>query len=338
MRGSQEEKEVRVLVATRNQEVYKFFDRCEDTQLLEAISTEGAYQALPQAHLAIVDLEELVESSLSRQALADLLQEAAIPLTTGDEFLGRPEVWLETGKGASARIPHLPPKTVAFVSYSGGVGRTTLALDTAIHFAEVTKLPTLLVEFCHGISAVAILSGIQAPHLYDCLTQGVKPARWRGVTLLPMDYDLAKLLPLEQIREYLEEEQASHILTVIDACYPHALLEAVRKEVLRWLVVASPRDYAILNGLQLKDELAPRASMVINRKRATDSMLLLGVEREVDLPNISDPDQFKGQLGGEMLSHIYRSWRRHDEKGFMATIGHLLGRGGGDRALRKGAV
>lgn len=338
MRDNQDEDRVKVLVATRNHEVYRFFDKCEDTQLLEAISTEGAYQALPQAHLAIVDLEELVESSLSRQALAGLLQEAAIPLTTGDEFLARPEAWMETGRGISARILHLPPKTVAFVSYSGGVGRTTLALDTAIHFAEVTKLPTLLVEFCHGISAVATLSGIQAPHLYDCLTQGVKPAQWRGVTLLPMDYDLAKLLPLEQIGEYLKREEAGHILTVIDACYPHALLEAVRKEVVRWLVVATPRDDAILNGLQLKEELAPRASLVINCRRATDSVLLLGVERELDLPHISNPDQFKGLLGGEILSHIYRSWRRHDEKGFRVTLGHLLGRGGGDRALRQGAV
>ncbi len=338
MRGNEQEKEVRVLVATRNQEVYRFFERCEGAQLLEAVSTEGAYQGLAQAHLAIVELEELVESSLSRQALAGLLQEAAVPLTTGDEFLANPEAWLETGRGVSARIPHLPPKTVAFVSYSGGVGRTTLALDTAIHFAEVTKLPTLLVEFCHGISAVATLSPMQAPHLYDCLTQGTKPAQWRGVTLLPMDYDLAKLLPLEQIGEYLEKEQAGHILTVIDACYPHALLEPVRKEVLRWLVVATPRDDAILNALQLKEELAPRASLVINAKRATDSMLLLGVERELDLPHISNPDQFRGRLGGEILSHIYRNWRRHDEKGFRATLGHLLGRGSGDRAVRQGAV
>jgi hypothetical protein len=315
---------MRVLTATKALAVFELLEDMEDVEQEKALFTGQIYDALSEVQLVIIDFEDIVEHPYDVELLRRVFAEEDVLFASSEEFLAQPEHWIGRGQGAKG-LTRLPDKRViAFASYSGGTGKTTLALDTALHFARRTGRAVMIVEFTYGVSALAGLTGLEMPHLFDLATQlDVEASNWKGVTLVPMDYENCQDLPIEQIRGYLKEEMDAHVLSIVDTTWPHGLIGAARKEIDEWFVVATPRVDAVENARLLQEKLGNSiASIIINKKgRVMDSLALSGIERTKDLPEVRQPDRFEGKLGKQVLSLAYgpKTWRRY-EKGFVVWL------------------
>ncbi len=316
---------MRVLTASKALAVFDVLEDMEDVEQTKALFTGQIYDALSEVQLVIVDFEDVVEHPYNTEMIRRVFAEQEVLFASSSEFLAQPDHWIEEALRLKGELTKLPKKRViGFASYSGGTGKTTLALDTAIHFARRTGMPVLVTEFTYGVSSLAALTGLEMPHFFDLATMlDVEAARWKGVTLAPMDYEYCQDLPTAQIARYLQKEMKRHVLTVIDATWPHALVGAVLDQVDEWFAVATPRVDAVENARRLRDELNPgRTSVIINRKgKLIDSLALSDLERAVDLPDVHQPDRFEGKLGKEVLSHTYgsKTWRQY-EKGFIDRL------------------
>lgn len=307
---------MKVLVATPDLAVFDAFQGVEGVEYKEALFTGGLYDELPGAQLVIVDFDKLVPHPYSVEMVHGLLENSEVPYVSSEEFLAEPDRWIMEARRVRGEISGLPSKrTIAFTSYSGGTGKTVLSIDTALHFARRTKLPVLLTEFTYGDSAIAALIGRDIPHLFDLATQpDIQPATWKGVTVVPMDYDNCRDLSVQLIGKYLKEQLVRHVLTVADVQFPHALLSAIHEEVDEWYIVTTPRPDAVENARKLKDELGRRADIILNQRGTLDSIALSGIERTLDLPNVGQADRFEGKLGKAILAETYgkKNWRQYE--------------------------
>jgi CO dehydrogenase nickel-insertion accessory protein CooC1 len=323
---------MKVLTATKALAVFEFLEDLEDIEQTEALFTGRIYDALSEVQFVIVDFEDVVEQPYDVEMLRRVFAENEILFASSEEFLSQPEHWIQEARRVRGQLTKLPKKRViAFAAYAGGTGKTTLSLDTALHFARRTAMPVLAVEFTYGVSALAALTGLEMPHLFDLATQlDVVAARWKGVTLVPMDYDSCQDLPIQRIARYLEEEMNNHVLTVVDATWPHPLIGAVQEEVDEWFAVATPRVDAVENAEKLRDELgSKKASIIVNRRGGVvDSLALSRVGSALDLPEVRRPDQYDGKLGKQVLSLTYgpKTWRKY-EKGFVDRLRDRLAPG-----------
>jgi hypothetical protein len=305
----------KIVVATKAAEV---FDALEDkADYVMGLYTHQVYQALTKdTQLVIIDFDDLVlHPDTSVEMLRSVLAESGAIVVNSEDFLAQPDRWLKDAEGKGGRDP-LEKLCIAFTSYSGGTGKTTLALDTALHFAHCTKLPVMLMEFTYGLSALDILTGQEMPHLFELTTQlDIEPRRWKGVTLVPMDYENCQDLTMGFINNYVKKQRADHVLTVIDSQWPHGLIGAVKDEVDQWLVVAAPRLGAVENAERLRGELNPHASVVINQNGGPlDSLALAGRERALTLPRVRHPDRFDGELGKKVLEWLYgKTWKQYEK-------------------------
>ena len=299
---------MKALVATTELAVFDALQGLSGLEVQEALFTGQIYEALPGAQLIIVDFDDLVEHPYSVGMLRGILTDSSVPFVSSEEFLAEPDSWLTEARRLGGEATELPTKrTLSFVSYSGGVGKSVLGLDTAVHFARRAKLPVALLEFAYGESAVSALVGQSLPALFELATQpDVEPTVWQGVTLVPMDYDNSRDLSIQLLGKYLKDVMREHVLTVIDAHWPHALIGAVRDEIDRWYVVATPRPDAVENAQKLAAELGPKASIILNQKGGmVDSLALSGIERAVELPVVKEPDRWQGNLGKRILLNAY---------------------------------
>ena len=308
----------KVVVATKAAEV---FDALQDkADYVMGLYTREVYEALAKdTRLVIIDFDDLVpHPDTSMDMLRSVLAESGALVVTSDDFLAQPDRWLDEAKRKGKGRDPLEKLCIAFTSYSGGTGKTTLALDTALHFARRTKLPVMLMEFTYGVSALDMMTGQEMPHLFDLTTQlDIEPTRWKGVSLIPMDYENCQDLTMGFINNYVKKQMADHVLTVIDSQWPHGLIGAVKDEVDQWLVVAAPRLVAVENAEKLRAELNPNASVIINQNGGLfDSLALSGRERALTLPRVKNPDRFDGELGKRVLEWLYeKTWKQY-EKGF----------------------
>jgi hypothetical protein len=316
---------VKVLVATKDLAVFDALQGITGLEYEEALFTGQIYEAVPGAQLVIIDFDDLVEHPYSVGMLRGILSDSDVQFVSSEEFLAEPDSWISEARRMGGEATELPTKrTVAFVAYSGGVGKTVLAMDMAAHFARRAKLPVALLEFSYGESAVNALVGQNVPALFELATQpDVEAYVWQGVTLIPMDYDNARDLSIQLLGKYLKDITREHVLTVIDARWPHALIGAVRDEIDRWYVVATPRPDAVENAEKLAAELGPKAGVVLNQKGGmVDSLALSGIERAVELPVVKEPDRWQGSLGKKLLLHTYGegTWGAYEPASMFAGL------------------
>ena len=307
-RRERPKKELRIILGTKDPRVFSALAELEVPHrvVAEAITCDGLYRALAQgADLVIADLAELGSVTLAPDGLREILSRSSVPVAAPQEFAADPRSWQEAALAAKGFVEHMPPRCVAIASYSGGVGKTTIALDAAALFAQRTGLPALVAEFCYGASALRAICGQELPDVYDCLTEGKRPGKWRQVDILPMDPRLASMLKVEQIGEFLDQARRDHVLTLLDAHWPHQLWPSRLAPDL-WLVVGTPKPDGLSNAMLLAREVGSAAKVVINMVRGR--MGLVGYERDLDLPFISAPERYDGRLGGEVLKLIYTHW------------------------------
>lgn len=325
---------MKVLVATKSVPVFETLRAMPDVESEPALYTDQIAKSIPSVQLVIIDFEDVVEYPYETGVIQNLLAEAqetrGLPRVSSEEFLADPEEWLRRASRVRGGR-EIPDKlTVGFTAYSGGVGKTTLALDMALHFARRTERPVLLLEFVYGTSALAALTGLEMPFLYDLTSKiDLQPAVFKGVTLIPMDYDNCRLMSPDEFGKYFKKQIAKHVLTIIDTTWPHGLVRSIQEEVDQWLVVATPRLDAIENANKLAKELGAKAAIVLNQKRgAGDDLALAGMERALDLPYMDRVDQWEGKLGKQLLLYVYGSaWREYEKsKNILAAIGRYFGR------------
>ena len=313
---------MKVLVATKDLAVFDALQGIDGLEVDRALFTGQIYDALPGSRLVVVDFDDLVEHPYSVGMLRGVLSDSDVPFVSSEEFLAEPDSWLAEARRLAGDASDLPTKrTIAFVSYSGGVGKTVLAMDTAAHFVRRCKLPACVLEFSYGESALAARMDQEIPALFELATQpNVEPHKWNGVTLVPMDYDNSRDLSIQLLGKYLKDIMREHVLTVIDSHWPHALIGAVRDEIDRWYVVGTPRPDAMDNAEKLASELGPKAVILLNQKGGLgDSLALQGIQRAIEVPVEREPDRFTGKLGKRVLMHTYGepTWGQYEELTFM---------------------
>ncbi len=309
---------VRVLIATSQFQVHEALEAIAPYQAIEAMTTRGVYHALSNAQLAIVEIETLIEEEIARDTLIDVLNRSHIPWTTPESFLGDPKTWRAHALAASGNFHSFPPASVALTSYSGGVGKTTLSLDAAALFAARTKLPTAVVEFPFGPSALRVITGVNdgAGFVDVVHSERAKLPTWRGVTLVSVNYnDVGGLLKSDEVIRCFTRIQAAHILTIVDSEYPHPWLEAIARQVGTFVIVAAPRADAWNNAASLKQwmdhmpDSYAHSQVVFNLVDGWgDRLTQLGLERTMDLPRLKNPEKLDGRLGMQLLNAVYPYW------------------------------
>jgi len=302
---------IAVVVATRNPAALAALEKFSTAATMrEAFTTEGVYSALSGAQLAVVDPEDLVEKGMSRQALLEVLQGNGVVWARGEEIAADPARFEQAALAAQGRVDALPPQAVAIANYSGGVGKTTLSLDLAVFVREKLGLPTCVVEVCYGTSALRAMCDPNLPHLYEIFTQSVPPGRFRGVDIIAMEYDTAQMIFAREmeLREFLSKIKRDHVLTVFDCNHPHPIWHIVQSLSDRVIVPATTRPDCLANSRRLVSEIEG-AVLVGNRVGTREKVLLQGVHRALDLPEVEAPERFTGELGRRLMPVVYPGWR-----------------------------
>jgi MinD-like ATPase involved in chromosome partitioning or flagellar assembly len=340
---------VRILVATSNDRVYRLLEQREDVDYRKAQFSAKIAELLPGAEIVIVDYDHVTEFRLPISALQETIGEAAtegkVDVYNSQEFLSRPEEVLE-GATIPGRMRKLPEHyAIAFVSYSGGIGRTTLALDTAIYYASAMERgerdrrnervrsaalgqsPAMVFELTLGSSALASITGVEMPHLMQLATDPEVFAHvHQGVTLVPMDYENVRMLDTDLLKRYFRRQKERHALTLVDCIWPHGLSETVAEDVDLWVVVASERMDTRNNAQKLYDEL--RATYQRNnvwvwtlQNKAPDSensMETLGEEAltwDVEVPVIERAEELRGEIGHIIMSRVFSPvWQEYGQQ------------------------
>ncbi len=299
-----------VLVATRDAEALAALGAVSPCEVIEALSTDGVYANLSRVQFAIVDLDDLIEGQLTRDTLWRILDQSPVLWANGASFASNPAMWRDTARAATGQFESLPARAIAIMGYSGGVGKTTLSLDTALYFAARSHLPVVVVELTHGPSALRAITGVkQGADFYDAATRDGTLANWHGVELVPMDEKVARLVAPDKVRAFFEQLCKSHILTVVDFVYPHPFFEAISNLLTDLFVIASPRPDAWANAEHLAVKVE-NARVVFNMVDGWgDRLTQLGLKRALDLPRLREQDRLSGRLGRELLKLIYPGWR-----------------------------
>ncbi len=307
---------VRVLIASRNEAIPAALAAVGTAKLriepVEAVSIGVAYTGLAGCALAIVDREDLIPSpGVSPELFGQTLAQSGIPIVSGAEFAASPSAWLERAMAAVGLLDALPPKAVMVTGYSGGTGKTTLALNLARYAVETLRLPAAVIEVAFGASSLRALTRPDLPDLYDVLTQGKEVGKWENVTLLPMEYASARLLlnRSDEALNLVKEIAAGHVLTVIDAAGANPFRPIFQQAVERVLVVADPRPDALANARVMAADVGDASvDIVLNKVSGLGDQVALAGVKACKLPFVSRPDG-DPRLAEGLLQIIYPGWK-----------------------------
>lgn len=303
-----------MLAATSpNTTVLEYLAQNNDIVVREAFTTRGAFQELPGVHLVI--LEDVLEvADTSKDVLQRSLELSGIPVVSPAQFLDTPEEWLGRARLANAkRVTFLPNRQVNLVNWSGGVGKTTLAMAICKQFVRRTGLPAALLELSMGGSALHARITTDLPEFFSIATHKELPALWYGVSLYPMDGRSIDVLWNEDpggVKKVLAEIRRKHTLFVVD-CFPgHPLFPELSRPVpgLVNLVVTSPRDDALYQARRLMKEMPEPSYLVLNMTRS----LVERTESDVALSlpyNESWAQSTCDRLADPILKLIYKGWK-----------------------------
>ncbi len=300
--------------ASPNGQIIAFLSRQPDLSVHEAYTTRGVLQGLPGVSLVILD--EVIElADTSNDVVVRSLELSRIPTTTSEAFLSQPEEWLGRARLSSTRqITYLPSRQVNLVNWSGGVGKTTLAMAICKRFVDHTGLPAALLELSMGGSALHARVSSDLPEFFAIATHKAEPGQWQGVSLYPMDGRTIDVLWGENpdgVRAVLADIRKKHTLFVVD-CFPgHPLFSELSQPIPGTinLVITSPRDDAMLQAQRLIQEIPGISHLVLNMGKNLADRAESGLA--VTLPyNEGWAQATDARLADPLLSLIYSGWNR----------------------------
>ena len=215
---------------------------------------------------------------------------------------------------SARQITYLPARQINLVNWSGGVGKTTLAMAICKRFVERTGLPAALLELSMGGSALHARVSGDLPEFFAIATHKAEPAEWQGVHLYPMDGRTIDVLWSEDpegVRAVLAEIKKKHTLFVVD-CFPgHPLFAELAKPApgVTNLVVTSPRDDAVLQAKRLLGEIPGTSHLVLNMSKAMTDRAGMGVAAVLPY-NESWAQGADHRLADPLLGLVYTGWNR----------------------------
>ncbi len=305
-----------VVVATRHPEVLAALATAAQhlkqvhLERREALSVAGAYRALAGAHLALVDPDALTgEDEVTRQALQAALASPRLITAAGAAFVAAPVALLEAAVAAAGLGTLLPPRSVAFTAWAGGVGQTTLALATTRAFHAATGLPAAVIELVPGPSALRAALNVEGADVYQVVSQAAAYPTWEGVTLGLMDWGTAQLLTPEQLTAHWQQIAREHVFVAYDAPAWHPRLDQI--QVAQVYVLADHRADAQVAAVALAEQLraagyAPEAVRLGLNQAGLAARLALPEKPAFALQTTRRP---VATLGGAVLQAIYPGWR-----------------------------
>ena len=282
----------------------------------EAFTTRGVLQNLSGVHLVILgDLVSLAD--VSNEVMQSTLDRSGIPFVSQAGFLADPEEWLGRARLTNAKqVSFLPARQLNLMNWSGGVGKTTLAMAICKRFVQNTGLPAALLELSMGGSTLQARISPDLPEFYAIATHKQAPALWNGVSLYPMDgrtFDVLWSEDPQGIRAVLAEIQKKHTLFVVD-CYPgHPLFAELTKPRtgLVNMVIATPRDDAIFQARQLLSEMAEPRHLIMNMTKSIADRAEEGMS--VVLPyNETWAESLDPKQADPLLELVYSGWKRRN--------------------------
>ena len=297
-----------------DQNVLKTLSEIPNLAVREAFTTRGVLQNLSGVHLVI--LGELISSpDVSNAVMQSTLDRSGIPFVSQAGFLADPEEWLGRARLTSAKqISFLPARQLNLMSWSGGVGKTTLAMATCKYFAQNTGLPTALLELSLAGSALQARLSPDLPEFYAIATHKEAPALWNGVSLYPMDgrtFDVLWSEDPQGIRAILAEIQQKHTLFVVD-CFPgHPLFAELTKPKagLVNVVIATPRDDTIFQARRLLNEIPEPKHLIMNMTKSVVDRTESGISAILPY-NESWAQSLDPRLADPLLELVYSGWKR----------------------------
>jgi len=303
-----------------NQNVLDVLSKNSDLIVREAFTTRAVLQDLPGVHLVILD--DLISlTDTSTDVLHRALEMSGIPVVSQEGFLADPNEWLGRARLTNAkRISFLPARQINLVNWSGGVGKTTLAMAICKRFVQRTGLPAALLELSMGGSALHARITPDLPEFFSIATHKEEPTLWYSVSLYPMDGRTIDVLcpqgvlregeDPEGVRKVLAEIRRKHTLFVVD-CFPgHPLFPELSKPMsgLVNLVVTSPRDDSISQARRLMSEVSEPSHLVLNMTKSladrTESGVSVVLPYNENWAQSSDP-----RLADPILELVYKGWK-----------------------------
>jgi hypothetical protein len=304
-----------VLIGTQTPEtqVIELLNKEPNVQVREAFTSKGVLQNLSGVQLVILG-ELLPVSGVSHEILQSSLDRSGIPVVSQPDFILNPREWLGRAHLAAAKeIAFLPARQINLINWSGGVGKTTLAMAICKRFVQNTGLPAALLELSMGGSALHARVSPDLPEFFAIATHKEKPALWQGVSLYPMDGRSIEVLwgeDPEGLRKLLAEIRHNHTLFVVD-CFPgHPLFPELTQSRpgLFNLVVTSPRDDAILQARRVLKEIPEPGHLILNMAKSMADRAESGVS--VFLPhNETWATSLDHRLADPILNLVYKGWK-----------------------------
>lgn len=223
---------------------------------------------------------------------------------------------------------------IAITSYNGA-GKTAVALAVARTYRAETNKNTLVTEAV-GAGNELTLAGLasrcglrEGDHrpLSVLATEGGEPARWHGVDVIAMDWFYCQDQTREFVADFWARTVEGYDLAVFDVRWPHPFAEPALELADAVVVLGGPLDDAADNALRFAEYLKVTHDNVVvafnQMGRLEDRVVLAGLERDLDLPYLRDPDAEYTKLGRPILDRVVPDWAG-EKRGWLAR---LLGRG-----------
>lgn len=303
---------VLLAAADPNPAILQLLSQEQNIRLKEAFTTQGLIQELPETNLVIRG--SLIEvSAISHDLVQRTLEMSRLPAVSIEEFLAAPEEWIGRARLSSAtKLSFLPPKQLNIVNWSGGVGKTTLAMTVCKRFVDQTGLPAALLELSMGGSALQARISPELPEFFTIATGKAEPATWNGVNLYPMDGRSMEVLwgddPVK-VQEFVSNIRKKHTLFVVD-CFPgHPLFPFLNGASSAAISIAAttPRNDAVMQAKRLLKEVAQPAYLVMNMTRSLADQA--GAGADLSLPyNERWAEGLDARLADPLLALVYPGW------------------------------
>jgi hypothetical protein len=296
-----------------DQTVIETLSNQSDITLREAYSIRGAMQALPGVHLVILD-ELMTFPDAPMEVLHRTLEMNHIPVVSQNDFLSASEDWLGQARLTNSRqIAYLPARQINLMNWSGGVGKTTLAMAICKRFVKRTGLPAALLELGMGGSVLQAKISQDLPEFFSLMTHKNDPGKWNGVNIYPMDGRAFEVLWADDpdgVRSFLGKIRQNHTLLVVD-CFPgHPLFSETSTpgSELFNLIVSSPRNDSLLQARRLMNEIPNPSYLVLNMAKSMSDRTEPGVS--IALPyNETWAQSMAPQLADPLLEIVYEGWK-----------------------------